>query len=452
MNMKTLTAIAFVGAVLTGSASAQQPPYDNPPAIAADSPYYRVRYEGSLQPGELAFPVAYTLWVPPAVKQLRGVIVHQHGCGEGSCKSGQTGAFDLHWQSLAKKHDCGLMAPAYEQPEGTDCQLWCDPRNGSDAMFRKSLMDLGDHSGHPELGTVPWALWGHSGGGHWAGGMLMLHPERIAAVWLRSGVPLFEQVDGRAIKPHTLPPAALQVPVMCNLGTQEGVTDKNGRFAKVWPANQAFFGRMRSENALIGIAIDPRTSHECGNSRYLAIPWLDACLAARLPARSEDVLQPMPKEPVWLAELNVETPNAIAAMPAAKYSGELASSIWLPNAAIAKAWSQFVLDTNVTDTTPPPSPRNLRLEDGELTWEADADLESGIAHFIIERRGNVIATVPSNAKNPFGRPVFQGLQYSDTPAMPLVEMRYTIESSQPVALSDYRVRAVNTAGLVSQSP
>ncbi|MFN0121058.1 MAG: hypothetical protein ACKV2V_11210 [Blastocatellia bacterium] len=28
----------------------------------------------------------YTIWIPPGVKTLRGVIVHQHGCGEGSAK------------------------------------------------------------------------------------------------------------------------------------------------------------------------------------------------------------------------------------------------------------------------------------------------------------------------------------------------------------------------------
>ncbi|MFO0840827.1 MAG: hypothetical protein U0797_00310 [Gemmataceae bacterium] len=40
---------------------------------------------------------------------------------------------------------------------------------------------------------MPWAAaMGHSGGGHWAGGMVMLHPERIAAAWLRSGVPLLK--------------------------------------------------------------------------------------------------------------------------------------------------------------------------------------------------------------------------------------------------------------------
>ena len=43
-------------------AFAQQPPYDVFPA--ADPPYYRVRYEGSSEPGELAYAVNYTVWIP----------------------------------------------------------------------------------------------------------------------------------------------------------------------------------------------------------------------------------------------------------------------------------------------------------------------------------------------------------------------------------------------------
>lgn len=92
-------------------AVAQQPPYDVFPP--AGPPYYRVRYEASKEPGELIFPVSYTIWIPSGSKPRRGVIVHQHGCGEGSCKSG-----------------------------------------------------IGAKSSHPELAKVPWALWGHSGGGH----------------------------------------------------------------------------------------------------------------------------------------------------------------------------------------------------------------------------------------------------------------------------------------------
>ncbi len=149
------------------------------------------------------------------------MVVHQHGCGEGSCKSGLTGAFDLHWQALARKHECALLAPSYEQPQDADCQLWCDPRNGSDATFQKSLTDLGEASGHPELATVPWALWGHSGGGMWAGTMTLLHPDRVAAAWLRSGVPLLEtRPDRPSAKKIKIPEVPLAVPMMLNPGTE----------------------------------------------------------------------------------------------------------------------------------------------------------------------------------------------------------------------------------------
>jgi len=129
------------------SSLAQEPPYDVFPE--AEPPYYRVRYEPLNQPGELIFPVNYTIWIPEGVKTLRGIVVHQHGCGEGSCSSGLTGAYDLHWQALASKHDCALLSPSYEQPQDADCQMWCDPRNGSAAALDRSLVDLGKMSGHP---------------------------------------------------------------------------------------------------------------------------------------------------------------------------------------------------------------------------------------------------------------------------------------------------------------
>lgn len=435
--------LAFVSCAFGQSA-----PYDVFPP--AEPPYYRVRYEASTQPGELAFPVNYTMWIPPGAAPLRGVIVHQHGCGEGSCKSGLTGAYDLHWQALAKKHACALLSPAYEQPEKADCQLWCDPRNGSAAAFQKALADLGAKSGHPELATVPWALWGHSGGGHWAGGMVLLHPDRVAAAWLRSGVPLLEANPTRAtIKPHTIPDAALQVPVMCNPGTKEGVTVKEGRFAGVWPANDAFFSAMRGRGALIGVAVDPLTSHECGNARYLAIPWLDACLAKRLPAKPGTALRAFPESDVQLAPLYLGEGEIVAPVPAAKFTGARERSVWLPSEAIGKAWAQYVKDTAVSDTTPPPAPTGLKVAGNQLTWTCEADLESGLAGFIIERDGQEIARLPEQPKNPFGRPIFQGQQYSDTPLQPLVPMTFTDTKAEPGKQHRYRVIAVNTVGLKS---
>ncbi|MDA7888039.1 PHB depolymerase family esterase [Akkermansiaceae bacterium] len=424
--MRPIIFILFI----TGSLLAQQAPYDVYPK--AEEPYFRVRYEASSKPGELIFPVKYTVWIPPGVKTLRGLVVHQHGCGVGSCKSGLTGAFDLHWQALAAKHGCALMAPSYEQPEGADCQMWCDPRNGSGAAFRKSLVDLGKVSGHSELATVPWALWGHSGGGHWAGGMVMLHPDKVVAAWLRSGVPLLvANPDRPNLKAHQLSNAVVTVPIMCNFGTKEGYSVKEGRFSGVWPANETFFDTLRSQDAHIGLAIDPLTSHQCGNQRYLAIPWLDVCLSKRLPK-------------------DVETELNIISAKRGGFTHKFGErSLWLPDESLLDVWSSYVEDTKVADTTPPPAPTNLTVKGNDLIWNATADLESGLAHFIIERDGVEIATVPDKPTNKFGRPVFQGLQYSDTPAQPLVKMRFTDPKPEAGKTHTYRVISVNTVGLKS---
>ncbi|MDG2223865.1 MAG: hypothetical protein P8L85_20970 [Rubripirellula sp.] len=429
--------LAFICTTL----SAQQPPYNEPPNV--EPPYYRVRYEASTKKGECVFPVSHTLWLPPAVEKLRGVIVHQHGCGEGSCRSGQTGAFDLHWQALAAAHQCALLAPSYEQPQDADCQMWCDPRNGSGATFERALIELGNECGHPELATAPWALWGHSGGGHWAGGMLLLHPERVAAVWLRSGVPTFQPIDGRAIEPHQISAGSLRVPIMCNFGTKEGFTVKGSRFSGVWPSNEKFFKAMRRQNALIAIAADPLTSHECGNQRYLAIPWFDACLKRRLPQQ--------PDQP--LRNLDLASGTTVPWQQVSQQQTSLApplDSIWLPSETIARAWKQYIDDTQIIDSSPPPAPTNLTLVGDQLTWQATADLQSGIAQFLVQRDGVIIATIPEKPKRSFGRPLFQGLQYSDTPSMPLVKMSCTVPPAAAGQSNPYQVLAVNTMGMISQ--
>ncbi len=422
----------------------QNPPYDISPE--AEPPYYRVRYQASVKPGELIFPVQYTIWIPKGVEKLKGVVVHQHGCGEGSCKSGLTGAWDLHWQALAQKHDCALLSPTYEQPSKADCQMWCDPRNGSDKTFLKSLQDLGKMSGHTELSIVPWAFWGHSGGGHWVGGMTMLYPNRVVACWLRSGVPMLEANSERPqVKPHQLESDALKVPIMCNPGTKEGVTDKKGRFARVWPSNLTFFQKVRGAGGLVGVSIDPLSSHECGNSRYMAIPWLDNCLSARLPKTSGRKLRPMPTKNVWLAPLLGKKAQSML-----KFQGNPLKAVWLPSAKIAHTWMQFVEDTKVTDHTPPPSPTHLKRNGNQLSWNAKADLESGISHFLIKRNGKVIGQVPEVPTNKFGRPLFQGLLYSDTPIMPLREMVFIDESAVSGKKYNYQIISINTVGLQSK--
>ena len=176
----------------------------------------------------------------------------------------------------------------------------------------------------------------------------------------------------------------------------------------------------------------------------MAILWLDACLKVRLPDDQAQPLKPMPTKNAWLAPLLGQK-----AVPESKFKGDKSTAIWLPNEKTATQWLQYVKDTNIVDNTPPPAPTNVELNGNILTWEADADLESGIAQFLILRDGKVIGKVPEDPKNRFGRPLFQGLQYSDTPAVPLVQMKFEDRTAKAGKKHQYQVISINTVGLQS---
>lgn len=406
--------------------------------------YFTVTHGPAPQTNELQIGVTHTLWVPGGAAALRGIIVHQHGCGEGACKGGATAAYDLHWQALAKKWDCALLGPSYHQKEKENCRLWCDPRNGSGKVFLRALHDLAAKSRHPELERVPWCLWGHSGGGFWASLMQTMYPDRIVAIWLRSGTALTAWERGEIPMPE-IPAAALGIPVMCNPGVKER---DHPKFNGAWTGLLAMFREYRAQGAPIGLAPDPNTSHECGDSRYLAIPFFDACLAMRLPDTAGDALRPIDPKTSWLPDLSSHEPQ-----PATQFAGDVASSVWLPDARAAKAWKEYVLTGEVADATPPKPPFNVRLTrqpDGaiELTWEAEADLESGIAAFVIRRDGEEIGRLPEKPVRKFGKSLFQAMSYHDTPEAPLPEMRF-VDAAAPAGNHDYRVTAINAAGLSS---
>jgi len=194
---------------------------------------------------------------------------------------------------------------------------------------------------------VPWVLWGHSGGGIWSDVMTTLYPDRVAAAFLRSGSfrnrPDFAQ-------PGT-PVAAYAVPVMGNAGVKE--QERNAWITTLRRARE-----YRSKGGPAGFAPDPRTGHECGDSRYLAIPFFDACLAMRLPAKGSNSqnLKPVDMSKGWLATFLGQT-----AVPASTYRGNAREAVWLPNEQVAKVWMEYVKSGTVADVTPPLPPFNVRV-------------------------------------------------------------------------------------------
>jgi pimeloyl-ACP methyl ester carboxylesterase len=419
-------------------------------AHASGGQYLKIDYPASGNPNELQIAVTYTLWLPDNVKTFRGIIVHQHGAGTTASIEGSTAAYDLHWQALAKKWDCALLGPSYHvlnekidlSPGGSE--LWFDPRHGSEKTFLRALSEFAAKTGHPELNAVPWALWGHSGGGIWADVMSCLHPDRVAVAWLRSGSAAMFRSKPEFPQP-TVPEALYQIPIMCNPGVKEM---GRGPFY----GTLATFQEYRAHGAPIGFAPDPRTGHECGDSRYLAIPFFDACLAMRLPEKGEtdQTLRPMVMKNAWLAGL-----MDISAKPADQFQGDPKVAVWLPNEAIAKAWLEYTRTGAVSDTTPPPAPYDIQTTETdrgfEIRWNAEADFESGNRNFIIVRDGKELASVPQTPVGKFGRPLFQSMTYHDTPAQPLPQMQYLDRTGRAGEKHTYEVITVNSVGLRSDA-
>jgi hypothetical protein len=75
-----------------------------------------------------------------------------------------------------------------------------------------------------------------------------------------------------------------------------------------------------------------------------------------------------------------------------------------------------------------------------LTWEATADLESGLARFIIERDGEFLANVPQEGKNPYGRLSFKTCNTATLPRNPLFVCTLSMKTLFPA-------RRINTGSL-----
>jgi lysophospholipase L1-like esterase len=384
---------------------------------------HSVHYPASVKEGELRLYVDYHLWIPNGVDNLRGIIVHQHGCGPGASIGGQTAADDLHWQALAARQQCALMGSSYEPRKGVNCRLWCDARDGSAQRFLQAIDHFSTSTGQPELKTVPWCLWGHSGGGFWASLMQTMHPNRIVAIWLQSGTAFGYWNNGDIESPH-IPVAAFDVPVMGNPGLKE---KDHERFHVAYDGTKAMQEEYRSKGAaFFEFAPDPKTAHECGDSRYLSIPFFDFWLTHRLADDS--------------GKLTKVNDRMLAK--------------WKQN--VAPKLDEFIRTGAVADKTPPDAPDGVtasRLENGsvKLTWTAEADFESGIRGFVIERDGQQVAQVPKKPIGRFGRALFQSMSYHDTPEQPLLKMEYVDDEAPSDRLPTYAVRTMNSVELISDA-
>lgn len=361
----------------------------------------------------------YTLWIPKGVEKVQRIILHQHGCGKWAQDAGRNATDDLHWRLLAQKTKSALLGSSLWPEE--ECREWCDPENGTERAYLQALDELSEISGHPEIATVKWIVWGHSGGGYWTQSMLQKYPERLEAVILQSAGFRERDMAGTPMNSDSYPK---NVPILIHTGIEE---KGHERFDGTYKDAILFFDSMRANGAPATLAIDPASGHNAGNSRYLTIPWISAI---------------------------IEGSQATGTVSPSAYSEQ---GIWFPNEIIAAKWDAFSkLGTVPDDSAPNSPPFNLigkkTYRGIELTWNAVSDWESGIKTFRIYRNDKLL--------QPYTAPVrpidkadftenFREPNSMDTPNAPLSQMIYNDTLTKEGVTYKYQVSMVNWAGLES---
>ena len=365
----------------------------------------------------------YRLWVPDSVQTIRGVIIRQHGCGDESAATGLDHANDLQWQALALKHHFALLGT--KLPTGNRwCDDWATIDRGSGNAFLKALHAFAKESGHAELETVPWALWGHSGGADWVTQMLQKYPDRtIAAVAMRCGASAFSEPSSLAT---SMPPLLFAVAEKENT-----IVDECRDLPK------RVFSQYRKVGALWTIAEQANGTHDAGDTRFLAIPYLDAIITARLPMNGTKSngtkLRAIAATQGW-----VGNPKTHTITPLNNYQGDSLAAAWLPNEATARQWQNYVTKGKIDPIQKPDAPTQVSaaMEGSSgvrLTWHYTPDLKNGLPSFRIYRDKTLIGTV-------------KGQQHTigDAPEPPQVALEFLDQAGS--ITSSYAIAAFNSLG------
>jgi len=394
--------------------------------------YYETSIEGIKKNKYLS--ADYRIWIPQDIKKIRGLIVKQHGCGSESGKKGLNHANDLQWQALALKHQFALMGTKMSG-EYPMCSNEAIRDRAAETTFLKAMSALAEKTNHSELNTIPWVMWGHSGGADWGTQMLEFYPQRtIGVINVHAGGIRSTSGSSEILNLNLnsqLTAELLKVPVLWFVGEKDSYVEEAINLPK------AIFNKFNQENSLWTLAIGQKTGHETGNTRLLAIPYLDAVITARM--TDEGRLQSINPNSGWLG--NIATMEIV---PASKYQGDLADKVWLPDQETALKWKEHLASDRITPFRKPNAPTNVTITDVSptkkiITWDFTPDLENGLPDFRIYRNGSLIKTLKGQR--------YDGGDVTNSP-YPILEFRDITISTGSI----YTVTAFNQRGENSSTP
>lgn len=242
--MKSLLRYALLALVL-GAASR--------PALAAKWQYQTAFETGTKQADGKAETGTAFVWLPPASKTLRGLLI-----------GGKIGielelALDPEIRKACADNDIGII---YFLPHISKLFHYWEEGATDAARLLKTIDGIADVTGHPEIKRVPWITMGHSTGGMFCRNVAYWQPARVGGIiHVRSGN-LFQTV-------HYPPSGSLAgVPFLAVNGQFETHGPRGGNRPELGRETLIYFNREDMQklqqldpNHLAALLVEPGGDH-----------------------------------------------------------------------------------------------------------------------------------------------------------------------------------------------
>lgn len=273
-------------------------------------------------------PGNFAIYVPASVTTVRtviialggpdtrgfvnGFILGQPGAPNDPAAVGALNQLTGSLQAFAVTGRVAILGTLPSRPDSPD----------TDELLLTALRDAAEATGHPELTTVPFLLYGFSGGGPETAGFAIRYANRTAGLFLAIPDPA-PALESASIA--TFPSYAL-------LAEKDEAVD-NGITTQL-------FAGLRAAGAPAALAVERNVFHLTPKSaaqQSLTISWMSAILQLRLSGNAASPLNPVDLTTGWLGN-----PQSQTIAPWSSYSGEKLRANWFPSQQTAAQWQAFI--------------------------------------------------------------------------------------------------------------
>ena len=284
-------------------------------AIGAQTAGAQQLFDHVIPPGANYDKAEFRMWLPPDTPRVRAVLV----LVPGSNGDGRPQAEDTFWQAFASTHRLAIVACRFtDKPhEQSFLEDYVKVSDGSGQALIDAINALSKASGHPEIATAPFLMWGMSAGGQVDYEFAAWKPERVIAFVVNKGGVYYSAL---------VPRAARSVPALLFVGDKDLAFRIN--------TIQGLFAVNRRAGALWAYVVEPDTAHAVGRSKELGAMFFEDVLAVRL---AGDTLVPVPDKVGFIGDL-----NAVTFQPVVTAAAPTVPTAWLPSERLAKAWQAVV--------------------------------------------------------------------------------------------------------------